>query len=111
MTTEEHRSAIGRRIKDARIYLGLSQEEVATGLGIPRSAVSLIETGQRGVEALELTKLSNILGRSVDYLTSGTEITRTESVSLLARAAEGLSNADVEELQRFAVFLKARAQA
>ncbi|NWE51213.1 helix-turn-helix domain-containing protein [Brevundimonas sp. P7753] len=111
MNIDHDRIAVGRRIKESRTYLGLSQEEVATNLGIPRSAVSLIETGQRGIEAEELNKLSSILGRSVEFITKGKEITQSESVSLLARAAEGLSVSDVEELQRFAVFLKSRSQA
>ena len=48
------RTEFGRRLKEAREYLELSQDEVARELGIPRTAISLMESGQRKVEALEL---------------------------------------------------------
>lgn len=111
MTEAEQREEIGRRIKEARSYVALSQEEVALVLAIPRSAVSQIENGARGLDVTELSKLSELLGRSVAYLTGGAEATKSETVSLLARAAEGLSDDDIGELQRFAVFLQSRSKA
>ncbi|MNU96242.1 HTH-type transcriptional regulator ImmR [compost metagenome] len=109
MPNNQLREIIGNRVREARTYLGLSQEEIGRALGIPRTAVSQIETGQRGLDATELNKLSSLLGRSTDYLTGGADATRSESVSILARAAEGLSDEDISELQQFAVFLKSRA--
>lgn len=109
MTEKELRDEIGRRVREARSYLSLSQEEVAMAIGIPRSAVSQIETGQRGLDAVELSALAKVLGRTVEYLTGGAEPTKAENVSLLARAAEGLSDSDIGELQRFAAFLKSRS--
>ena len=54
----KERADIGARLKEAREYLGLSQQEVATSLNLPRTAVSMIESGQRGVEssAREVTR-------------------------------------------------------
>ena len=40
---------MGSRLRKAREYLGLSQEFVATQIGIPRQAVYLMESGKRGV--------------------------------------------------------------
>ena len=40
------RKALGERLRKAREYLGFSQDQVAPILGIPRSALSLMETGQ-----------------------------------------------------------------
>lgn len=111
MNEADKREEIGRRIKEARSYVALSQEEVAAALNIPRSAVSQIETGARGLDVTEVSKLSELLGRSVAYITDGVDTTKSETVSLLARAAEGLSDGDIGELQRFAVFLQARAKA
>lgn len=107
---DAERQELGRRIKEARTYLELSQEEVATFLGIPRPAMSGIEAGTRGVDAIELKKLSKILNRSVQYLT-GEDVAapNDDKVSLLARAADGLSESDLGELQRFAAYLKARS--
>jgi len=110
MSDDASRVAMGSRIRESRLYLALSQEEVATILGIPRSAVSQIEAGQRGLDALELKKLAEVLGRSADFLTSGDASDAVdERVALLARAAKGLSQTDLGELQRFAAFLRARS--
>jgi len=53
---EEQRRRLGDRLREARKYLGLKQEEVANYLKIPRTALPDIESGQRRVEAIELTR-------------------------------------------------------
>jgi DNA-binding XRE family transcriptional regulator len=45
--SKNERAALAARLKEAREYVGLSQEEVAQILQIPRSAISLIEKGER----------------------------------------------------------------
>jgi transcriptional regulator with XRE-family HTH domain len=50
---DEERRRLGDRLRDARKYLGLKQEEVATYLKIPRTALTDIENGQRRVEDIE----------------------------------------------------------
>ena len=66
---EIDRQDLARRLKEAREYLELSQDEVAGALKVPRSAISLIETGQRRVEALELQRLAEIYQRPIGYFT------------------------------------------
>jgi transcriptional regulator with XRE-family HTH domain len=92
----------------------LKQDEVARHLGIPRSALSNIEAGQRKVEALELTRLAKLYQRPVSWFTgddvpSGKEVFPAE-IAHLARAAASLSSQDRQELARFADFLKSRAR-
>ena len=70
---DEDRKALGERLREAREYLGFSQDQVATFLGVPRSALSLMETGQRKVEALELKKLAGLYKRPVGYFTGEEE--------------------------------------
>ena len=48
---------IGRRIREARERRNISQQKVADALGIPRTAVTNIESGTRNVSTLELTRL------------------------------------------------------
>jgi transcriptional regulator with XRE-family HTH domain len=108
---ELDRLLLGTRLKDAREYLELSQEEVARILRIPRSAVSLMEAGQRKVDAIELKRLAEIYQRPIDYFTgeSGVALPPVpESVQHLARTAAKLSDRDREELLQFARFLQAR---
>jgi transcriptional regulator with XRE-family HTH domain len=108
---EDDRKMLGERLRDAREYLGFSQEDIATYLGVPRSALSLIETGQRKVDALELKKLAGLYKRPVGYF-AGEEVEEIfgADVKHLARKVSELSLDDREELSRFADFLRARRQ-
>jgi transcriptional regulator with XRE-family HTH domain len=106
------RAALADRLREAREYVGFSQDEVAKKLNIPRSAISLIESGQRRVEALELRALAQLYQRSVGSLTG--EVTPAElpeDLAHLARAAAKLTDTDRLELRRFAEFLSSRSPA
>lgn len=54
--------ALGVKVRRHREAASLSQEAVAHVLGIPRSAVSLMEAGKRDISALELRKLGDVFG-------------------------------------------------
>ena len=56
---------LARRLRAARKACHITQAKAARVLGIPRSAVSQIETGQRGVSALELHRLAQLYSRDV----------------------------------------------
>ena len=109
---EEERKALGERLREAREYLGFSQDQVATFLSVPRSALSLMETGQRKVEALELKKLASLYKRPVGYFTGEAEEETSfgADINHLARKVSELAPDDREELGRFADFLRARKQ-
>ena len=109
--SESERMRLGERLREAREYLQLSQDEVARALGVPRAAISLIESGQRKVEALELKKLAQVYQRPVSHFTGGDQ-KKPElpaEVEHLARKAAKLSDQDRAELTRFADYLKSRA--
>ena len=109
---DAERKQLGRRLRNARKYLGLKQKDVAGHLKIPRTALSDIENGQRRVEALELTRLAKLYGQQVSYFT-GEDVSATAlpaDVVHIARQAASLSTQDREELGRFAEYLQARAQ-
>ena len=93
MTNE--RDNMAARLKAAREYLGLSQQEVADSLKLPRSAISLIETGQRRLEAVELKAFAKLYQRSVGYFT-GEEgaLVLPADVEILTRKVEKLSPED-----------------
>lgn len=104
------RAALADRLREAREYVGFSQDEVAKKLNIPRSAVSLIESGHRRVEALELRALARLYQRSVGSLTGEEPAPELpEDVAHLARAAAKLTETDRRELRRFAEFLSSRS--
>lgn len=60
--------AIGRSLYAHRLRVGLSQEEVSSRTGIPRTGLSGIEQGKRTVDAVELILLAMLYGRTVDEL-------------------------------------------
>ncbi|RQT56334.1 XRE family transcriptional regulator [Burkholderia cepacia] len=104
---DEQRLQMAKRLREAREYLGLSQDEVANALGISRPAVTNIESGVRKVDALELDKLAKLYGRPVQALLTGGEPEANDArVEFLARAIRGLSERDLNEVSRFAEFLK-----
>lgn len=109
---ETERQRLGERLREARKYLGLKQEDVATYLRIPRTALGDIESGQRRVEAIELTCLAKLYKQPVSYFTGedAAAAALPASVAHLARQAAALSDQDREELGRFVEYLRARSQ-
>ncbi|MGF6491044.1 helix-turn-helix domain-containing protein [Pseudomonas fluorescens] len=105
---QDERIQIGDRLRRAREYMGLSQDDVASVLGLPRPSVTHMEQGARKVEAIELNKLAKLYRRTLDYLMTGAEPAPDgpEQLAFLARAVKGLSEKDLEEVARFAEFLK-----
>lgn len=110
-SAEARRRSLGEKLRVAREYVGLSQDEVARQLGVPRTALTNIEGGLRKVDAIELQRLSSLYKRSVSYFTEEEEVSSLPAdVSHLARAAAQLSIKDREELGRFAEYLRTRAE-
>lgn len=110
---EPDRKALGERLRIAREYVGLTQDEVARYLSIPRSALSHMETGQRKVEALELSRMARLYQRPLSWFTSEVAPPETDlpaEIAHVARAAASLSSQDRQELSRFADFLKSRSK-
>ena len=57
---------IGQRIAELRKMKGLSQEDLAKNVRISRPSLAQIELGNRSIDVLELQKLSQVLGFSLD---------------------------------------------
>lgn len=109
---DAERKRMGEKLKQAREYVGYSQDEVANFLRIPRTAVGNMENGQRKVEALELKRLAELYRQPVTHFTGDDDVAGSAlptDVAHLARQATTLSIKDREELGRFAEFLKMRA--
>jgi transcriptional regulator with XRE-family HTH domain len=106
----EERKRLGARLRDARKYLGLKQEEVAGYLKIQRTALTDIESGQRKVEAIELAKLAKLYRQPVGFFTGEDDAGAALPLDIahLARKAANLSKEDRDELGRFAEYLSSR---
>jgi Zn-dependent peptidase ImmA (M78 family)/transcriptional regulator with XRE-family HTH domain len=64
---------LGDRLRAARDRSGLSQQAVADALGLPRTAITNIETGVRTVSTVEITKLANLYGQTPAYFLAANE--------------------------------------
>lgn len=64
-------SILAGRLRIAREARGMSQDDVAKYLNIPRPSLTLMESGKRRVQALELASLSRLYGVSVASFLEG----------------------------------------
>ena len=102
--SEEER--LSQRLREAREYLGLSQEAVAEYLNIPRAAVSAFESSKRKVSSLELKSLAKLYRRPYEYFLGADEEAEDIAIAALHRTAHALSPSDRQQVLRFAQFLK-----
>lgn len=100
---------LGSRLTAARRYVGLSQEFVASSIGVPRSALSDMERNRRRVTTDEASALADLYGCSLEHLVTGSVGSPPAgSVQALARITSGLTDDDIAEVTRFAEFLRSR---
>jgi Zn-dependent peptidase ImmA (M78 family)/transcriptional regulator with XRE-family HTH domain len=59
---------LARRLRHARLAARITQDQAAEALGVSRPAVSLIESGQRAIAAVELATLASRYGTSISAL-------------------------------------------
>ena len=88
---------IGEKLKIAREYLGLTQEQVAKTLGISRNAIINIENNSRSVKSNELFNFSKLYGITMEEIVSD-EKQINMNFSTFARGFEKLSKKDQQEI-------------
>lgn len=98
-------AAVGRRLREAREFLGLTQGEVADALGIARTTVNATEAGKRKLTGLEARRYARLYRRDVAWVLWD-ERPETSGEALY-RATAALTEDDREQVLRFAEFLAA----
>ncbi|NIY13555.1 MAG: helix-turn-helix domain-containing protein [Nitrospinaceae bacterium] len=108
----QERKQLGARLREVREYLGLSQEEVAKKLRIPRTALSQMERGQRRVDTLELKKMAGLYKHPISYFIGdiGIHLSVPRDLARKLFWMNHLSEKDVGEIFRFADYLWWRAK-
>lgn len=91
---------IGRNLKSLREANGYTQEQVATYLGINRSAYANYETGDREAPIEVLEKACNLLGCELDLLFDADE-KAVRNMLVCAFRADGLNEHDMKEVSAF----------
>jgi transcriptional regulator with XRE-family HTH domain len=61
-------NSLGQRIKEERLGLNLTQEQLAESIEISNSYMGQIERGERSLTLDTLVRLANRLGVTIDYL-------------------------------------------
>lgn len=80
---------LAARLKEARARSSFTQEQVASALNLPRTAVVQLESGNRTVSTLELAQLAELYGRPISSFFSPPSTSEEEDVLVsLFRAAQ-----------------------
>jgi transcriptional regulator with XRE-family HTH domain/Zn-dependent peptidase ImmA (M78 family) len=58
---------LGQRLAEARDVAGMTQESVARAVGLERTAILLLEKGERNLKVPELVRIAQVLGRPLSY--------------------------------------------
>ncbi len=95
---------LGTRLKKAREYLGLTQDDVAKLIGVSRVVITNIENGARKVSAEELSKFSKIYGWTMEELIEGEK--EEKNMQMYARTFSELSKEDQQEIINLIKFKK-----
>ena len=90
-----NRTEMSRRLREARELASISQADAAEALGLPRTAVTQIEGGNRAVSTMELARLADLYRRPVSWFLAEAPDTEEDVVVALHRIAPGL-DADTE---------------
>ena len=103
---------IGARIKSVRQERGWTQDQLATEVGVSRSAVAQWETGRAGQVTGNLTRIAACLGVGIEFLMHGSdknapaEVTQGDELALLRLYRECAAE-DRQTLLRLARRLRA----
>lgn len=101
MKENEKRKIIANRISLARERAGLTQNQLAKLLNIPRPSVTEIESGKRKVSAEELISMSDIFEVDINWLAGKGENKSDEQrdkIQLAARNLSGLKSEDIDKI-------------
>ena len=74
---------IGKRIKERRQKLEMTQQELAKAVGVTPQHISAIEQDKRAPSLFTLAKLAEELGVTIDHLVTGKESVITDVIAAI----------------------------
>lgn len=93
MDEQSTKNLIGKRIKDRRAELGMSQIELAKHAEKETATyIALIENGDRNISTADLIKIAKALGTTVSFLTGEERV--TPDIRYALKADKELSSED-----------------
>jgi transcriptional regulator with XRE-family HTH domain len=104
---------VGNRIRDLRTGFGggngISQDALAKKLDVAPNTISRWETATYHPSLEDLDKLARFFGTSILDFFPPSEAPSDQRITALLRSAEQLAPEDLEELQRYAEYRRARS--
>ena len=95
----------GNRIKELRLAMGWTQQDLAAKLKTTKQAVSQYERGVRTPDVETLVALGDVINLSTDYLTGRSDVTvrflNEDDLNRLATRPENISTEDQELLNAY----------
>ncbi|MDO8648817.1 MAG: helix-turn-helix transcriptional regulator [Candidatus Peregrinibacteria bacterium] len=103
------RKEIGKRIKQLREQLGLSQLVLAQMVGKSSAAyIAFIESGERNISTMDMMVLAKKLGTTVSELLSEPKREEKPTFMRALRSSKDLSEKDKQKITEFYEFLKSK---
>ncbi|MGN0365774.1 MAG: helix-turn-helix domain-containing protein [Suilimivivens sp.] len=91
---------IGTRIRECRVKMGMTQEELAEALLTKKSTISAYENDKIDIKISILKQIAALLGTTVAYLADGEKTEIGEDVMQVVLLLQGMQN---EELRKVAI--------
>ncbi len=105
MKSEDKNTFIGKKIRQARDEAGLSQKSLAEALGFETAtAISLIESGERGISVEFLEKVAGIFHKDIKFFLGQDE--QKVDIRVALRADKNLTSREEDQIIDFINFVK-----
>ena len=91
---------IGMRIRECRVKMGITQEELASLLCTKKSTISAYELDKIDIKVSIIKEIAQKLGTTVAYLVDGEENALSSEIMQMVALLQGMQN---EELRKVAV--------
>jgi transcriptional regulator with XRE-family HTH domain len=66
---EEILIAFGKRVKEERLKVGISQEELAARAGVHRTYIGMVERAEKNITLINIEKIAKALNITISELT------------------------------------------
>ena len=100
----------GKRIRESRVDIGMTQEDLGNRMGVGKSTISEWESGKRKPDIDAIILMAKILQVPVSYLGEFGTTTDEEIKFALFGAENGITDEQYDEVKRFARYIKEKSE-
>ncbi|WBB72463.1 XRE family transcriptional regulator [Micromonospora sp. WMMD1128] len=90
---------IGEQVRQARLSVGMSQQDLADGVGLDRTMLAKVEAGNRRLDGVELARLSRALRVSMEYLIEPRPAVLSRRAAMLTEETDTVAARSSERLE------------